>query len=616
MTPPPPPCTVTSTERNHYSKAFTTGKLALVDLAGAERASETNNRGHQLRDGANINRSLLSLANCINALGKRKKKGFVFVPFRDSKLTRILKDGLCGNSRTVMVATVSGSSHQYEHTVNTLKYADRAKEIKTHVHANVGTVETHIAEYQRMIDALQEERRELRAEVERLKGDGGGGGGGNGPSKGFKDAVNGGQRRDSGGANNSNPQGLTVEEVEKFAQELAEATDACARAQRVLLEQRSREASQQAAAAASALEALAPADAAKKPERRRSVGFFGFGGGGKSDAADDGSHEPPPVLASDLAVLHARASLAVAADLDAAKLDARDRLIEDQRHAIKALISALEHKAKVSNHERHLDLPHAGCAPSQLEQRYQALNREEGSGGHGSAKASSASHRRSSPGSSSGGSPTGSTSSDRSSQSAAASVLPVDAIRVEAEALAARARAAESHHSTPDGKSGGSSKSSGGGGHSRRSSFGAFELEYSPEVLEVDSFIHGNGYGLDEAPMRQPAMVLSPVAENVAGNRANVFKGGSANGKDSGSHAGDKSTGGSGSEKTRHGSHSTSSSKENRGGAAAQEKRSKKKLEEAHAIYGQNGQQKRRGGAISERLKRFAARKAKSGSPV
>ena len=195
-------------------------------------------------------------------------------------------------------------------------------------------------------------------------------------------------------------------------------------------------------------------------------------------------------------------------------------------------------------------------------------------------------------------------------------MLPVDAIRVEAEALAARARAAESHHSIPDGKSGGSSKSSGSGGHSRRSSFGAFELEYSPEVLEVDSFIHGNGYGLDEAPMRQPAMVLSPVAENVAGNRANVFKGGSANGKDSGSHAGDKSTGGSGSEKTRHGSHSTSSSKENRGGAAAQEKRSKKKLEEAHAIYGQNGQQKRRGGAISERLKRFAARKAKSGSPV
>ena len=115
-------------------------------------------------------------------------------------MTRILKDGLCGNSRTVMVATVSGSSHQYEHTVNTLKYADRAKEIKTHVHENRGTVETHIAEYQRMIDALQEERRELRAEVDRLKGGGGGGGGRvgvGGPSKGFVAAVNGGRGRES-----------------------------------------------------------------------------------------------------------------------------------------------------------------------------------------------------------------------------------------------------------------------------------------------------------------------------------------------------------------------------------------------------------------------------------
>jgi len=160
---------VTKREKNHYDAAFATAKLTLVDLAGAERASETNNRGAQLRDGANINKSLLSLANCINALGKRAKKGFVFVPFRDSKLTRILKDGLCGNSRTVMVATVSGSSAQYEHTVNTLKYADRAKEIKTFVQENRGTVQTHIAEYQRVIDALREERRELKAEVERLK---------------------------------------------------------------------------------------------------------------------------------------------------------------------------------------------------------------------------------------------------------------------------------------------------------------------------------------------------------------------------------------------------------------------------------------------------------------
>ena len=160
---------VTKREKNRYDAAFASAKLRLVDLAGAERASETNNRGAQLRDGANINKSLLSLANCINALGRRAKKGFVFVPFRDSKLTRILKDGLCGNSRTAMVATVSGSSAQYEHTVNTLKYADRAKAIKTHVRENRGTVRTHIAEYRRVIDSLREERAALKAEVERLR---------------------------------------------------------------------------------------------------------------------------------------------------------------------------------------------------------------------------------------------------------------------------------------------------------------------------------------------------------------------------------------------------------------------------------------------------------------
>ena len=645
---------VTRTERNHYCKAYTTGKLALVDLAGAERASETNNRGHQLRDGANINRSLLSLANCINALGKRKKKGFVFVPFRDSKLTRILKDGLCGNSRTVMVATVSGSSHQYEHTVNTLKYADRAKEIKTHVHENRGTVETHIAEYQRMIDALQEERRELRAEVDRLKGGGGGGGGvqvGGGPSKGFAAAVNGGRGCQSGGGGGGGheqqreQQGLTVEEVEKFAQELAEATDACAKAQRVLLERQTREASARAAAAASALEALAPSacagpagDAGKRPHaptdrvaagKKKSVGFFGFGGkggktsggkGGGDSGSDAGSDlADKPVLTSDLAVLHARASLAVAADLDAAALETRDRLIEDQRRAIAALMSALEKSGGgESSSESRLDLP-ARCAPSQLEERYRALVPNGGPEGAGATHG--ATHGGVGPAAGAGG-------------SVAASVLSVDAIRVEAEALAARARAAEeSRHSTPDGKrsagsgsgsGSGSERGSGVGGHQRRDSIGAFELEYSPEVLEVDSFIHGNGYGGGDgggdethgAPQGAAALFhagpLSPVAETVASSRANVFRQESSGPASS-----------SGGERSKPGGPSSSSSgsgsKENRvnnGGALAQKKRSKKKLEKAHAIYGQNAQQKRRGGAISERLKRLAGRQSKSASPT
>jgi kinesin family protein 18/19 len=117
------------------------GKLALVDLAGSERAAETNNGGQKLRDGANINRSLLALANCINALGKQHKKGLAYVPYRNSKLTRILKDGLSGNSQTVMVATISPADSQYHHTVNTLKYADRAKEIKTHIQVTIIFVE-------------------------------------------------------------------------------------------------------------------------------------------------------------------------------------------------------------------------------------------------------------------------------------------------------------------------------------------------------------------------------------------------------------------------------------------------------------------------------------------
>ncbi|KAB2058236.1 hypothetical protein ES319_A11G221500v1 [Gossypium barbadense] len=157
--------TVRRKQRNKYKNQVMRGKLALVDLAGSERASETNSTGQKLRDGANINRSLLALANCINALGKQQKKGLVYVPYRNSKLTRILKDGLSGNSQTVMVATISPADSQYHHTVNTLKYADRAKEIKTHIQKNIGTIDTHVSDYQRMIDSLQIEVCRLKKEL-------------------------------------------------------------------------------------------------------------------------------------------------------------------------------------------------------------------------------------------------------------------------------------------------------------------------------------------------------------------------------------------------------------------------------------------------------------------
>jgi len=131
--------------------------LSLIDLAGSERGTVTENRGLRLREGAKINRSLLALANCINALGDKTKKG-VFVPYRDSKLTRLLKDSLGGNCKTVMIATISPSSSYFEETINTLKYANRAKNIKTkQLYANKKIVQFHIAEYKNIINDLRHE---------------------------------------------------------------------------------------------------------------------------------------------------------------------------------------------------------------------------------------------------------------------------------------------------------------------------------------------------------------------------------------------------------------------------------------------------------------------------
>eukprot|EP00930_Biecheleria_cincta_P035114 TRINITY_DN24182_c1_g1_i1.p1 TRINITY_DN24182_c1_g1~~TRINITY_DN24182_c1_g1_i1.p1 ORF type:complete len:762 (+),score=183.34 TRINITY_DN24182_c1_g1_i1:145-2430(+) len=101
-------------------------KLSLIDLAGSERAANTGNRGARLREGAMINRSLLALANCITAL---TRKG-AYVNYRDSKLTRLLKDSLSGNCYTMMIAHVSPSITAFEETLNTLKYAHRACEIR------------------------------------------------------------------------------------------------------------------------------------------------------------------------------------------------------------------------------------------------------------------------------------------------------------------------------------------------------------------------------------------------------------------------------------------------------------------------------------------------------
>lgn len=138
------------------------GKLSLIDLAGSERASMTHNVGARMLEGANINRSLLALGNCINALaGNSSRKGYI--PYRDSKLTRLLKDSLGGNCRTVMIVTASPSHLYQEETLNTLKYANRAKNIKTTQTRNTTDVNYHVAQYLAIIAELRNEVSELKA---------------------------------------------------------------------------------------------------------------------------------------------------------------------------------------------------------------------------------------------------------------------------------------------------------------------------------------------------------------------------------------------------------------------------------------------------------------------
>uniref|UniRef100_A0A8C0IRQ3 Kinesin-like protein n=1 Tax=Chelonoidis abingdonii TaxID=106734 RepID=A0A8C0IRQ3_CHEAB len=136
------------------------GRLFMIDLAGSERASQTQNRGQRMKEGAHINRSLLALGNCINALSD--KGAHKYVNYRDSKLTRLLKDSLGGNSRTVMIAHISPASSAFEESRSTLTYADRAKSIKTTVKRNLLNVSYHIAQYTRIIS-------DLRSEIQRLK---------------------------------------------------------------------------------------------------------------------------------------------------------------------------------------------------------------------------------------------------------------------------------------------------------------------------------------------------------------------------------------------------------------------------------------------------------------
>ncbi|GMH31245.1 hypothetical protein Nepgr_033088 [Nepenthes gracilis] len=139
-------------------------KLHLVDLAGSERAKRTGADGIRFREGIHINKGLLALGNVISALGDEKKRKGGHVPYRDSKLTRLLQDSLGGNSKTIMIACVSPADTNAEETLNTLKYANRARNIQNKAIINRDPVG---AQMQRMRSQIEQ----LHAELLYYRGD-------------------------------------------------------------------------------------------------------------------------------------------------------------------------------------------------------------------------------------------------------------------------------------------------------------------------------------------------------------------------------------------------------------------------------------------------------------
>lgn len=131
--------------------------IYLVDLAGSEKAGQTGAEGQRLKEGCAINKSLTVLGNCISVLAEKcqgKSKTSV-VPYRDSNLTRILQNALGGNSKTIMICAISPSSINYEESLSTLRYAERAKKIVNRAVVNESGQEKII--------------RELKEENEKLK---------------------------------------------------------------------------------------------------------------------------------------------------------------------------------------------------------------------------------------------------------------------------------------------------------------------------------------------------------------------------------------------------------------------------------------------------------------
>ena len=145
--------------KNKNKEEIINSKLLFVDLAGSEKGGME--KGIRREEGSNINKSLLALGKSINILADKSKKGS-FVPYRDSKLTRLLKDSLGGNISTIMIACVSPSPLSYEETNSTLKYATRANKIEKKVTKNIRESDQYTSQYKEIISSLKNEISQLK----------------------------------------------------------------------------------------------------------------------------------------------------------------------------------------------------------------------------------------------------------------------------------------------------------------------------------------------------------------------------------------------------------------------------------------------------------------------
>ena len=184
-----------SNDHEDGSKHIRAGKLNLVDLAGSERQSKTGATGDRLKEATKINMSLSALGNVISALVDAKSH---HVPYRDSKLTRLLQDSLGGNTKTVMVANMGPADYNYDESISTLRYANRAKNIKNKPKINEDPKDAMLREFQEEIAQLkallesqggegdEDDDEDEEEEEEEEEAGGGGGGGGSKPRGGRK----------------------------------------------------------------------------------------------------------------------------------------------------------------------------------------------------------------------------------------------------------------------------------------------------------------------------------------------------------------------------------------------------------------------------------------------